>query len=73
MRMQYFLQYSYGHLHTSSADNETAEFANTVDPDEAAHNEPSHRDLHCLPFSPRILIRIQLVRNIYLNRTAKTP
>ena len=26
-----------------------AEFANTVDPDEMAHNEPSHLDLQCLP------------------------
>ena len=25
-------------------------FANSVDPDETAHNEPSHLDLHCLPF-----------------------
>ena len=25
-------------------------FANSVDPDETAHNEPSHQDLHCLPF-----------------------
>ena len=25
-------------------------FANNVDPDETAHNEPSHQDLHCLPF-----------------------
>ena len=24
-----------------------AEFANTVDPDETAHNEPSHLDLQC--------------------------
>ena len=24
------------------------EFANSVDPHEAAHNEPSHLDLHCL-------------------------
>ena len=23
-------------------------FANSVDPDEMAHNEPSHLDLHCL-------------------------
>ena len=22
--------------------------ANSVDPDETAHNEPSHQDLHCL-------------------------
>ena len=26
------------------------EFANTEDPDEMAHYEPSHLDLHCLPF-----------------------
>ena len=25
------------------------EFANSVDPDEVAHNEPPHLDLHCLP------------------------
>ena len=25
--------------------------ANSVDPDETAHNEPSHQDLHCLPLS----------------------
>ena len=23
-------------------------YANSVDPDEMAHNEPSHQDLHCL-------------------------
>ena len=22
--------------------------ANSIDPDETAHNEPSHQDLHCL-------------------------
>ena len=25
------------------------EFANSVDPDEAAHNEPPHLNLHCFP------------------------
>ena len=25
-----------------------AEFADSVDPDEVVHNEPSHLDLHCL-------------------------
>ena len=35
---------------TCNAPNTTiAEFANTVDPDEMAHNEPSHLDLQCLP------------------------
>ena len=26
------------------------DFANSVDPDEVAHNEPPHPDLHCLLF-----------------------
>ena len=29
-----------------------AEFANTVDPDEMAHNKPSHLALQCLHSSP---------------------
>ena len=28
-----------------------AEFANSVDLDEVAHNEPPHQDLHCLSSS----------------------
>ena len=28
-----------------------SEFTNTVDPDDKAHNEPSHLDLQCLPSS----------------------
>ena len=28
-----------------------AEFSNSVDLDEAAHNEPPHQDLHCLSSS----------------------
>ena len=28
----------------------TDTFANSVDPEEMARNEPSHQDLHCLPF-----------------------
>ena len=31
--------------------NQKVEFAITVDPDEAAHNEQPHLDLHCLPSS----------------------
>ena len=34
----------------------TAEFGNSVDPNEVAHHEPPHLDLHCLPFSLCILI-----------------
>ena len=25
------------------------DFANSIDPDEVAHDEPPHLDLHCLP------------------------
>ena len=41
-----------------------AEFANSVDLDEVAH-EPPHLDLHCLPFSRLILDMIQLGLNIF--------
>ena len=35
---------------TCKAPNTTiVDFANTEDPDETAHNEPSHLDLQCLP------------------------
>ena len=30
------------------------EFTNGIDPDEVAHNEPPHLELHCLPSSPLI-------------------
>ena len=41
---------------TLKAPNTTiAEFANTADPDETAHNEPSHLDLQGLPSSLLIL------------------
>ena len=42
-----------------------AEFANSVDLDEVAHNEPPHLDLHCLPSSLRILNMILLGINIF--------
>ena len=29
----------------------TGDFANSVDPEETVHNEPSHQDLRCLTFS----------------------
>ena len=32
-----------------------AEFANSIELDEVAHNEPPHRDLHFLPSSLSIL------------------
>ena len=36
-------------------DMKIAEFANSVDLDEVAHDEPPHVDLHCLPSSLLIL------------------
>ena len=37
-------------MHTYTYEN-TVEFANSVDPDEVAHHEPPHLDLHCLSCS----------------------
>ena len=31
------------------AETKIADFANSVDLDEVAHNEPPHLDFHCLP------------------------
>ena len=39
-------------INPQSAKTKTVEFANNVDPDEMAHNEPPHLDLHCLPSCP---------------------
>ena len=38
-------------LNSLNTRDEIAEFANSVDLDEVAHNEPPHLDLHCLPSS----------------------
>ena len=35
----------------SAPETKICEFANSVDPDEAAHYESPHLDLHCLPSS----------------------
>ena len=43
------LQKTFNNSLTTS--DEKAEFANSVDLDEVAHNEPPHLDLHCLPSS----------------------
>ena len=44
-----------------------SEFANTVDLDETAHNEPSHLDLQCLPSSPLICNKIQFELKVFGN------
>ena len=38
------------HHDTANTKQQTniAKFANSIDPDEAAHDEPHHLDLHCL-------------------------
>ena len=38
----------------------TAEFTNSIDPDEVAHYEPPHQNLHCLSSSLAVLNMIQL-------------
>ena len=38
----------------------TAEFTNSIDPDEVAHYEPPYQNLHCLSCSLCILNMIQL-------------
>ena len=42
-----------------------AEFANSVDLDEVAHNEPPHLDLHCFSSRFQILNMIEHGRNIF--------
>ena len=51
---------------TLKAPNTTiAEFANTADPDETAHNEPSHLDLQCLPSSLLIFNMVKFELNFF--------
>ena len=47
-------------------ETKTAEFANSIDLDEVAHNEPPHLDLHCLPSSLCILNITSLALYIFL-------
>ena len=44
-----FMWLHYMYLGTLPAEAKIAEFANCIDLDEVAHNEPPHLDLHCLP------------------------
>ena len=51
---------------TDKAPNTTiAVFANTVDPDEMAHNEPSHLDLQCLSSSFWFFNKIQFILKVF--------
>ena len=49
-------------LNTQCPRMKIVEFANSLDPDEMAHNEPLHLNLHCLPSS--LINIIQLEQNI---------
>ena len=51
-------------LNTLNTSNKTTEFTNSIDPDEVAHTEPPHQDLHCLSSSLLILNMIQLDKTI---------
>ena len=44
----YFMNPTY---FTQIPEMKIAEFANSIDPDEVAHDETPHLDLHCLPTS----------------------
>ena len=46
-------------LNPSSSADQTHICANSVDPDETARHEPSHQDLHCLPFSCFFCFRLK--------------
>ena len=43
-------EYVMTRLNHSAQQTNTNSCGNSVDPDETAHNELSHQDLHCLPF-----------------------
>ena len=50
--MFHILPYSFGHSECNRVKVPKMDrFANSVDPDEVAHNELPHLDLHCLPSS----------------------
>ena len=40
----------WSNVNSFSPADQSITFANIVDPDETAQNEPSHQDLQCLPF-----------------------
>ena len=52
----------------SALQTNTYTSANSVDPDEMAH-EPSHLDLHCLPFTPFVTMEVSKLKD----GTSETP
>ena len=55
------------HLTNKAPNTTIADFANTVDPDETAHNEPSHLDLQCLPSCFLFFNIIQFIFKVFRN------
>ena len=49
--MTFSLPVNQNHFNSLVPETKIAEFANSVDLDEVAHNEPPHLDLHYLPLS----------------------
>ena len=47
----------------SARQTKTNLYANSADPDETSRNEPSHQDLHCLPFGSRFLTDFPICNN----------
>ena len=43
------LYFHYENPQSTENKKKTTAFANSIDPDEVAHNEPPHLDLHCFP------------------------
>ena len=39
----------FSEMFLQATEMETVKFANSLDPNEVAHDEPPHLDLHCLP------------------------
>ena len=61
------LQFLFGALRVNAAKTKTVEIANSIEPDEAAHNKPPHLDLHYLPHYHWILNMISLGQHVFLN------
>ena len=43
------LTWTFSDLNGFNSADQNNDFANSVDPDETAHDDLSHQDLHCLP------------------------
>ena len=58
--------YCNDYLTLSALQAKTSTFANSVDPDEMARNEPSHQDLPCLSFCVDFCLTLPICYNGYV-------